>query len=131
MPLPYHPKQGELLICDFDDSAPGAEMVKRRPVVVVSRHGAHSQRLCTIIPLSTTAPNPQRQWHHPMPHLSIKGWQAAGVIWAKCDMLATVSFDRLNKPYVRTRNGRNYLSCKLDEPDLAAVIAGVRAYLGI
>ena len=65
-----------------------------------------------------------------MPHLCVAGWQANGSIWAKCDMLATVSLDRMNKPYVRTRNGRNYVTHFLATEDLAAVLAAVRYYLG-
>lgn len=129
MPLPYLPNQGEILICDFDDSAVGAEMIKRRPVVVITKHDRHRHRMCTVVPLSTTAPDPIRSWHHPMPHLCVAGWQANGSIWAKCDMLATVSLDRLNKPYVRTRSGRNYVTHFLAAEDLAAVLAAVRAYL--
>lgn len=120
-----------MLICDFDDSAPGAEMVKRRPVVVVSRHETHNRRLCCVVPLSTTAPVPPRSWHHAVPNLHIAGWTPAGVIWAKCDMLATVSFERLNKPYKKTRHGRKYIDHALDDVDLAAVLAGIRAYLGL
>lgn len=131
MTLPYFPHQGEILVCDFDDSAPGAEMVKRRPIVVVSRHETHNRKLCTVVPLSTTAPTPPRGWHHPLPHVSITGWKPSGVMWAKCDMLATVSFDRLNKPYIKTRQGRNYVTHKLDAADLAAVLTGIRAYLAI
>ena len=52
-------------------------------------------------------------------------------MWAKCDMLATVSFDRLNKPYVKTRSGRNHVTHRLDDPDLVAVLACLRAYFGI
>ena len=52
-------------------------------------------------------------------------------MWAKCDMLATVSFDRLNKPYIKTRSGRNYVTHKLDATDIAAVFACLRAYFGI
>ena len=131
MALPYHPHQGEILVCDFDDLAPGAEMVKRRPVVIVSRHETHNRRLCTVVPLSTTAPDPIRSWHHPMPHLKLTGWVANGAIWAKCDMLSTVSFERLNKTYTRTRHGRNYITHKLDSEDLKAILAGIRAYLGL
>ena len=43
-------------------------------------------------------------------------------MWAKCDMLATVSFDRLDKPYVKTRSSRNYVTHRLDDPDLVAVL---------
>lgn len=131
MTLPYFPKQGEILICAFDDSAQGAEMVKCRPVIVASTHEAHRSRLCTVIPLSTTAPAPPRQWHHALPHLKVTGWHASGPMWAKCDMLATVSFIRLNKPYTKTRSGRNYVTQKLDAADLTAVLACLRTYFGI
>lgn len=131
MPLPYFPHQGEVLICDFDDVALGAEMIKRRPVVVVSRHDSHNRRLCSVVPLSTTAPKPPRMWHHHMPHLSIPGWPESGDCWAKCDMLQTVSFDRLNKPYQRTRHGRNYITLRLDPSDIGAIQVAIRAYLGL
>ena len=131
MALPYLPHQGEILICDFDDFAIGAEMVKRRPVVVVSRHDTHRGKMCTVVPLSTTAPDPVKSWHHAMPHLRVTGWVANGAIWAKCDMLASVSLERLNKPYIKTRSGRNYITHKLDPADQAAVMAAIKAYLGL
>lgn len=106
-------------------------MIKRRPVVVVSRHETHNRKLCTVVPISTTPPHPVHAWHHRMPHLRISGWTATDVMWAKCDMLATVSFDRLNKPYVRTRHGRSYVSLSLDAGDLASVTSGIRSYLGL
>lgn len=131
MALPYLPHQGEILVCDFDDFAMGAEMVKRRPIVVASRHDTHRGKMCTVIPLSTTPPDPVKSWHHQMPHLKIAGWQANGVIWAKCDMLASVSIERLNKPYIRTRHGRSFVTHKLDAQDMAAVMQCIRAYFGI
>lgn len=131
MALPYLPNQGEILICNFDDSAVGSEMIKRRPVIVISKHDRHRHRMCTVIPLSTTAPDPVRAWHHEMPHLKITGWQANGPIWAKCDMLSSVSLDRLDKPYIKTRSGRNYVTHVLSEQDLTVVIGCVRAYLSI
>lgn len=131
MPLPYHPRPGEVLICDYDDSAVGAEMVKRRPVVVVSRRDASGGRLATVVPLSTTPPASARAWHHAMPHLRISGWPDTATTWAKCDMLATVSFVRLNKPYVKTKSGRHYITLIPDPIDLEAVRAGVRSWLGL
>ena len=35
MTLPYFPRRGEVLICDFDSGFLPPEMVKKRPVVVV------------------------------------------------------------------------------------------------
>lgn len=129
MSLPYLPRQGEILVCDFDDSAIGAEMVKRRPVVVISRHDAHRSQLCTVIALSTTPPEAVKPWHHPMPHLKVVGWENKDGVWAKCDMLATVSLKRLNKPYVRLRSGRNYITHVLDAADVRAILQCVRALM--
>lgn len=126
MALPYLPKQGEILVCDFDDSAIGAEMIKRRPVVVVSRHEAHRSSLCTVVALSTTPPVPPLKWHHYMPLLRVTGWSADDGVWAKCDMLATVSLERLNKPYIKRRTGRQFISHQLPESDLQAILSGIR-----
>jgi uncharacterized protein YifN (PemK superfamily) len=131
MPLPYLPKQGEVLICDFDDSAIGAEMIKRRPVVVVSRHDAHRSKLCSVVPLSTTAPNPSLKWHHHMPHLRVTGWSADAGVWAKCDVITTVSLERLNKPYIKRRTGRQYIEHQLQNQDLLAVLDCIKYLLKI
>lgn len=132
MPLPYRPKPGEVLICGFDDAARGFEMVKRRPVVVVSCEDSHQRSLCTVVPISTTAPVPPRPWHHPLPHLIVTGWHPKADMWAKCDMLATVSFERLNAPYLKSRSGgRRYQNHILAASDLDAVRQCIRAYLGL
>jgi uncharacterized protein YifN (PemK superfamily) len=131
MALPYFPHRGEILVCDFDTGFKPPEMVKKRPVVVVSRRDSHSRRLCSVVPFSTTEPNPVMPWHHPLPHITVPGWKATGPMWAKCDMLATVSFERLNKPYVKTRHGRNFQELVLEVTDMAAISACLRAYLGL
>lgn len=86
--------------------------------------------MCTVVPLSTTSPEPAKSWHHQMPHLRVTGWDARGPIWAKCDMLSSVSLDRLNKPYIKARSGRNYITHKLDQQDMDAVKLCIRAYFG-
>lgn len=129
MALPYLPRQGEILVCNFDDLALGAEMVKRRPVVVVSRHDAHRSQLCCVIALSTTAPDHAKAWHYHMPHLRVTGWDAEDGVWAKCDMISTVSLQRLNKPYVKHKSGRQYITHTLSAVDLAAVLKCIRALM--
>ncbi|WP_155740060.1 type II toxin-antitoxin system PemK/MazF family toxin [Pandoraea pnomenusa] len=98
MPLPYHPKRGEVLVCDFSTGFRAPEMVKIRPVIVMSSKESHSRRLCTVVPISTTSPKPVKSWHHNLLPFAIPGWECADPMWAKCDMVQTVSFDRLNKP---------------------------------
>ncbi len=129
MPLPYHPRRGEVLICDFDTGFQPPEMVKKRPVVVLSCKESHNRRLCTVVPFSTTAPTPALAWHHPLPHVVVPGLLATAPMWAKCDMIATVSFERLNKPYRKTRHGRQYIELVLSDVDLQAIAACVRLYL--
>lgn len=128
MPLSfYYPRPGDVLICDYSTGFVEPEMVKRRPVIVVSGRERHNGRLCTIVPLSTTVPAPLQPWH-PTCQVEVPGWEAQHA-WAKCDMLSTVSFDRLDKPHAKTRQGRKYHIVKLSALDLASVRQGVLAYL--
>jgi uncharacterized protein YifN (PemK superfamily) len=131
MALPYYPRRGEVLVCDFDTGFQPPEMVKKRPVVVISVKESHARKLCTVVPFSTTPAHPASPWHHPLPHLRIPGWQPTGPMWAKCDMLATVSFARLNKPYLRHRSGRHYQTVLLVADDLDAIDRRLRAYLAL
>lgn len=97
MALMYHPKAGAILVCDYCTGFVPPEMVKARPVVVVSPRLRHRNDLCTVVPLSTTAPDPVEDYHcsimlpRPLP----KPFDTLPM-WAKCDMLSTVSFKRLN-----------------------------------
>ena len=128
MPLGfYFPRPGDVLICDYSTGFVPPEMVKHRPVVVVSGRERHGRKLCTIVPLSTTDPFPVEAWHHRLP-VVIPGW-SAGTSWAKCDMLSTVSFDRLDKPHTKKRTGREYHTVRLLPDDLSAVRRAVLAYL--
>lgn len=103
-------------------------MIKRRPVVVISPKETHNRKLCTVIPLSTTPPIPEQPWHYCLkqnytPH------PANGDTWAKCDMIYTVSFSRLDKMHKKTRSGREYYLPKIDDAELEAMMNCVRAYL--
>ncbi len=129
MALPYFPRRGEVLICDFDTGFQPPEMVKKRPVVVMSPKDSHHRQLCTVIPFSTTEPTPVRRWHHSLAHVKVPGMQAQAPMWAKCDMLVTVGFDRLNKPYYKNRHGRQYTELVLDDVDMRALEQCLRAYL--
>lgn len=130
MSLPYHPRRGEVLICNFDGGFTPPEMVKCRPVVVVSDASSHGRGLCSVVPLSSTQPDRIMAWHHALPTLTVPGMQTVPR-WAKCDMVATVAFRRLNAPYLRSRSGRRYINTYLPTADLEAVAACLRAYLAL
>src|SRR5262245_26638142 len=97
MPLKFHPKTGTIVVCNFDTGFRPPEMFKRRPSVVVSPQTSSRGQLCTIVPLSTTPPTPVRAYHReliicpPLPH----PWNKREM-WAKCDMVFSASFERLD-----------------------------------
>lgn len=99
MTIHFHPLPGTILICDFKGFIT-PEMVKRRPVVVVSPRFRERDNLCTVIPLSTTAPKKVMDYHF---QLTIDPPLPSPISdpnpWVKGDMLTTVSFKRLKVPF--------------------------------
>lgn len=133
IPDRYFPKRGQVVVCDFGTGFVAPEMVKVRPVVIVSPNATHGRRLCTIVPLSTTAPDSVRGWHIKLPGLKIPRWPVdpPAFNWAKCDMVSTVCFGRLTLPHTRDRDGkRQYHTTMLSGVELADVLLGLRLYLG-
>lgn len=128
-----HPNPGDLLICDFTTGFKEPEMVKKRPVVVISPRPRRSTQLCTVVPLSTSAPNPQMPYHHLLENNSLPEHYRKNDNWAKCDMLYTVSLDRLDRIMTgRDRNGkRQYTIYRITENDLSAIRRAVLYGLGL
>ena len=103
MPLAYYPSPGEIVLCDYGTGFVSPEMVKLRPVVVVSPRLRRRADLVAVVPLSTTPPNPTEP-HHCSFTLAVplpKPFETPQM-WAKCDMVATVALSRLD----RFRDGR-------------------------
>ena len=100
MALRYHPKTGTIVVCDYNTGFIAAEMTKRRLAMVVSPQFKRRNNLCTVVPFSTTSPRPVMPYHYllhlnptlPPPYNTTEQW-------VKADMLATVSFNRLNFPH--------------------------------
>lgn len=123
MALRYHPEIGTIVICDYDGFIE-PEMVKRRPVIIVSPRFRNREGLCTIVPLSTTPPNPVMPYHYklkldkPLPPPYDSSFH-----WVKGDMLATVSFSRLFLPRThKDANGkREYVIKVIEDIDLRKV----------
>ena len=123
MALRFSPRAGTLAICRFPSpgTAVGAEMVKTRPVIVVSRvlHGRHG--VATVVPVSMTRPSEPRLWHVRVPESAMpRGWkELSGDRWAKCDMVTTVSLERLSMAEVRRHDGKLiHRSMEIDAPTL-------------
>lgn len=134
MAIRFAPSCGDILICDFGAGFMPPEMVKRRPVLILSPRLRGREGLCTVAPLSTTPP--QRpvayQCAVTLPAAPPKPFSQTD-LWAKADMLATVSFSRLDLfRSARQPNGRrNYLKMALPTADLEAVRDCVIHALGL
>ena len=128
--LKFRPNRGNVLMCDFTFlKAP--EMVKWRPVIVVSPRLARDSRLVTVVPVSTKASG--LPYHPPLSAESLPPPLCREPAWAKCDMLYTVSTERLDR--IRERrpggkfrwHGKHYVT----EGDMSLIQKGILAALGL
>ena len=106
-------------------------MVKRRPVVVVSK--SH-QQLVTVVPLSTTEPVPLEKWHHELLETSLPMPLRGKRHWAKCDVVTTVAFwrlDRVRGPHHPTTGKRTYIPYEVCKEDLTAIRKAILHVLGL
>lgn len=94
MAMLYQPRPGNVVICDYRGFVV-PEMVKVRPVVVIARN-RRNRRLVTVVPLSTTEPDRLEVHHHALARNPLPGRERISC-WAKCDMLTTVSLERLDR----------------------------------
>ena len=133
MALIFHPKPGLVLVCDYRGFIE-PEMVKVRLSVVISPRLRKRDGLCSIVPLSTTAPFEQQEYHceiefdRPLP----KPWHTPKC-WVKADMVYTVSFDRLDLIGVgRDQEGkRKYIQPHVKPEEFQAIMNCVRRGLGM
>ncbi|MBY5838065.1 type II toxin-antitoxin system PemK/MazF family toxin [Rhizobium leguminosarum] len=134
MSIRYAVAPGTLVLCDYSLGGFRApEMIKRRPAIVVSPRLPHRDGLCAVVPLSTTPPTHELEYivelilDPPLP----KPFDSP-FMWAKCDMIATVCFDRLDLfRGGRDQQGkRKYLTRRVDEATFKRIRAGVLAGLG-
>ena len=133
MPIQFHPKPGTILICDFNTGFQPPEMVKRRPVVVVSPQMSQRARLCTVVAISTEPPRIALPYHHELDICLPKPWDE-GPNWVKGDMVYSVAFDRLEliRSGLRDANGRRiYEIVQLSAVNLKKVRECVLCGLGL
>lgn len=134
MSINFHPQIGTIVICDYNTGFRLPEMVKRRPVIIVSPRLRSRSRLCTVVPLSTTPPKPPMPYHYrllmdtllPKPYHSVAHW-------VKADMIATISFDRLSLPFKgKDVNGqRIYENRIIEDSDLVEIRKCILCALGM
>ncbi len=125
MPITFHPKAGMVLMCDFDGYI-APEMVKTRPVVIVSPNHLERGGLYTVVPMSATAPAKPQPYHlklanNPMP-------KGDNEVWIKCDMVATVCVARLDR--IKVSRGA-YTVCQVTPQELTAIRECLKYVIGI
>ncbi|MGR3525510.1 MAG: type II toxin-antitoxin system PemK/MazF family toxin [Paracoccaceae bacterium] len=134
MAIQYHPARGSIVTVDFSQGFRVPEMVKRRLCVVISPPIEARVGLCTVVPLSTTAPDPVQAYHYcfEIPFHMPKAWgnQAR---WAKCDMVCAVGLHRVDLIRLgKTSNGtRIYQMNTLSRLHLRNISNCVLAGLGL
>ena len=134
MPIQFDVPPGTVLLCDYSSGFREPEMVKRRPALVISPRLRQRTGLCTVVPLSTTPPDAPQAYHIEleMPFPLPAPW-ASEHAWAKGDMLATVSFERLDLFRTdRDQYGkRKYLKPRISAEQLSQVRECVKHALGL
>jgi uncharacterized protein YifN (PemK superfamily) len=135
MALNFPVAPGTILRCDYSRGGfQEPEMVKARPAVVISPRLPHRDGLCTVVPISSIHDGRELayvvrlEFNPPLPKPFL-----LPVAWAKCDMLATVAFARLDLFWTdRDQYGRRrYLHPRLSPQDLLRVRRGVLFALGM
>lgn len=125
MALTFQPKPKTVVMCDFAGFIV-PEMVKVRPVVILSKH-KHNRHLVTIVPLSTTEPTKLEDHHHELSTNPLPDKPHASC-WAKCDMIYTVALARLDRYQI----GKNqFVTPTLAQSDFDAIRAGVVSSLNL
>ena len=124
MAITFYPKAGCVLMCDFSGYV-APEMVKTRPIIVVSPNHLRRAGLHTVVPMSTTEPDNVQPYHlkikNPLTHIG-------GEVWVKCDMPATVRTERLDR--IKLDRGV-YRTYGISEKELEAIRDCLRYALGI
>lgn len=117
----YRPQTGQIVMCDFSTGFQPPEIVKRRPVVVVSNGKVHLSQLATVIPISTAEPDRILPWHVETTDYFQLGRERIRH-WAKCDLINTVSFHRLDRPHHRDHGRRVYETIVIPDELLATIL---------
>lgn len=133
MAINFHPKAKQVLMCDFSlGGFVEPEMVKRRPVVVLS-HKRHNSATCLIVPLSTTQPAPIQSFHHQLRDQSLPRKLQGSPTWVKGNMIAHVALRRLDRFNHRSSvtGLRTYESTLVCEADWQAIQRCIAAALGL
>lgn len=126
MTIDFQPRAGMVLICNYDTGFTPPEMTKVRRVVIVSEDDHNKYGLCTVVPFSTTPPGVEQPFHVRFTPKSYPFLHQELPTWAKCNMVSTISQQRLD----RIRVGGQYMSPRLSEEDLLKIYKAMLTVFG-
>ena len=92
--LKFQPKIGSVIYCDYSGFIV-PEIIKKRPVIVVSKH-KHNSQLLSVVPISTVQPKRIFDYHVEMDLQFCTLYLSGKRSWIKCDMFNVVSLQRLH-----------------------------------
>lgn len=127
MALLFYPRAGQVFVCRFDGFKE-PEMVKPRPVIVVSPRLPHRSEIVAIVPISLTAPRHSLPYCYRLSKNYHPNEPDDLPCWAKADMLLNVGMYRLSAFKV---GRRKYHYPNLTSTDLQGVRHAVLCGLGL
>lgn len=127
MAIYFVPTPGTVLLCDYGFSGVPPEMTKRRPVVVLSPRRRRTNGTYLVVPLSRSVPRPMEPVHCRIAAGTYAFLDSRIDSWAKCDMVAAVSGERLD----RLRFAQRYVAPQISLLDLDRLYAGVLCAFGL
>lgn len=97
MGLTYHPPQGTVVLVNFDQAFKEPEMVKPRLAVVLTQPMKARAGLCTVVPLSTSAPDRVMPYHAEIEiPFELPAYWGQMKRWVKGDMVYAAGFHRVS-----------------------------------
>ena len=127
MALVFHPRAGQIFMCDLSGFKE-PEMVKSRPVIVVSPRLPHRQDIVAIVPISLTPPRHLLPFCFKLSKNYHPGEPDDVPTWAKADMLLNFGTYRLSAFKI---GRRKYAYPTLTPEDLAGVRHAILCGLGL
>ena len=124
--LQFHPHAGTVLMCDFRGMIV-PEITKKRPVMVITPRLAHRDKSAMIVPFSTTPPHYPQPFHVRLSRNYHPDEPDDLPVWAKCDLVCSVSFERLDRFALKNRQ---FIAPRAIAADLALVRNGILSALG-
>lgn len=109
-------------------------MIKTRPCIVISKPIKHRPNLVTVVPLSTTPPNPVMPYHCEIEiEFELPRRWSSRSCWVKGDMIYSLSFERVDLFNLgRGKDGRRvYQTATVSRDIFASVRKCVLSGLGM